>query len=367
MRAKKIRVPKTMRDAQSLEENLPEGSDSDNERDQVSYLPSKSPSAVTTHSNTGSPSASAIDLLIQRTRGPNSRFGDSDNSYHFSDEDETTVATSDPLEKLYLWVKTLQSHEKKNQELLKKLHSEARQHRNLRRSGIVLCALTVFLSVANIGTSLAAARLAKDTTVSGNDLVSMGGVRLGTTSKDVVVEMKPWDASRRRGLQIDSNDDPESGDFCTHAPNRAACHIEGTITSSSAALMYESFCPGFQELGYCSGEGVDRLTLNCNGRMSTIFGGAKIPPTPPTDIGGFVAYPTDGRGYIGQAAVFLFGRLIPCVQEFTVGMYCPTEEEDMLTTMTGDVTDDCLVFLAWEPGTCLGKVELCGTPTVALS
>jgi hypothetical protein len=362
-KSKQLQVPAAMRDAQSLEENSPEGSDSENDLDQVSsYLPSKSPSA---NSNSGPTSTSAIDLLIQRTRGP--RFGDADNSYHFSDEDETTQATSDPLEKLYLWVKTLQSHEKRNQELLRKLHSEAKQHQNLRMGVILLCALTVFLSLANIGTSLVAARLSKDTTVSGDDLVSMGGVRLGTTSKDVVVNMMPLDASKRRALQVDSNDPAMRGNFCTYARDNAACNVEGTVTSSSAKLLYDSFCPGFQELGYCSGEGVDRLILNCNGRLSTIFGGPQIPPTPPTEVDGFVAYPTDGRGYVGEAAVYLFGRVLPCVQPFTVAMYCPTEEENMLTTMTGEPSDECLVFLAWEPGTCIGKVELCGAPTEALS
>lgn len=367
MKDKKLRVPKAMRDPRSLEENQ-EGSDSESDQDQVmNYLPSASPSRTNIQPSTCSPPGSAIDMLIQRSRNANPKF-DSDNSYHFSDEDETTVGTAfEPIELLYSWVKRLQSHEKKNQELLKKLHTEARQHRTLRTSVVVLCAVTVFLSVANIGTSLAAARLSRDTTVVGNDLVSLGGVRLGTTSKDIVVDMKPWEAGRRRGLQIDSNDTPEKGDFCTNAPTHATCHIGGTITSSSAALLYESFCPGFQELGYCSGEGVERLILNCNGRMSMLFGGLNLPPTPPTDIGGFMAYPSDSRGYVGKAAVYLFGRLIPCTQEFTVGMYCPTEEENRLTTMSGEITDECLVFVAWEPGVCLGKVELCGTPTVALS
>lgn len=366
MRAKQLKVPVPMRDAQSLEENnSPEGSDNE-DQDQLSYLPSKSPSSAD-HPHKGSPSQSAIDMLIQRTRGNNPRFGDSDNSYHFSDEDETTQATSDPLEKLYLWVKTLQSHEKRNKELLKKLHSEAKQHRNLRRGVILLCALTVLLSLANIGTSLVAARLAKDSTVSGDDLVSMGGVRLGTTSKDVVVNMIPWDGTKRRGLQVDSNDAPSKGNFCTYARDDAACRVEGTITSGSASLLYDSFCPGFRELGYCSGDGVDRLILNCNGRLSTIYGGTQLPPTPPTETDGFIAYPTDGRGYVGEAAVYFFGRPLPCVQPFTVGMYCPTDEENMLTTMSGEISDECMVFLAWEPGTCLGKVELCGAPVVAES
>ena len=366
MRAKKLQVPAPMRDAQSLEESnhSPEGSDSDQDQT-MNYLPSKSPSA----DHTGSPSQSAIDMLIQRTRGTNHpRFGDSDNSYHFSDEDETTQATSDPLEKLYLWVKTLQSHEKRNKELLKKLHAEVRQHRSLRIGVILLCALTVFLSLANIGTSLVAARLAKDSTVAGDDLVSMGGVRLGTTSKGMVVNMTPWDGSkRRRGLQLDSNDAPAKANFCTYAREDAACRVQGTITSGSASLLYESFCPGFRELGYCRGDGVDRLILNCNGRLSTLYGGAKLPPTPPTEADGFMAYPSETRGYVGEAAVYLFGRPLPCVQPFTVGMYCPTDEENMLTTESGEISDECLVFLEWEPGTCLGKVELCGASIVAPS
>jgi len=68
----------------------------------------------------------------------------------------------------------------------------------------------------------------------------------------------------------------------------------------------------------------------------------------------FMVYPSLDAGYLGEAAAFLNGQLYPCVQQFRVGMYCPTPE-----AVAQGEPSDCLVFLWWL-STCPGVVDLCG-------
>lgn len=266
------------------------------------------------------------------------------------------------IDKIYGIVEELHSQEQRNSVLIEDLRTEAKANSSLRKGIFLLCIFTVFLTIANIGTSLAAARLAKDTQVSYyNDLQSSSsGVRLGTTPKDVVVNMDPVseELRMRRGRHLQVASDL----MCPNATDNnstALCELGGTMGSAEAERLYALFCPGYKSLGYCTGSGVSKINLNCHGHLSTLFGGAKIPPTPPVSYDGFTTYPTVGKGFVGEAAVYLFDRLIPCVQDFSVGLYCPDEPVVM---DSGELNDDCMMFLSWLPGTCIGKVELCGQP-----
>lgn len=89
--------------------------------------------------------------------------------------------------------------------------------------------------------------------------------------------------------------------------------------------------------------------------QSTILGGHFLPDDAPAEQDGYMVYPTETDGYVAKAAVRLFGFLIPCVQEFTMGMYCPNAT---LQDENGG-QDSCLVFSAWQ-ATCPGSVLLCG-------
>jgi hypothetical protein len=96
------------------------------------------------------------------------------------------------VHKVYDLMKGLQTAQHSNAELMETLQKESRRNGSLRRGIIALFAFTLLLTLANIGTSFAAARLAKDTQVSalGDLQSSSSGVRLGTTSKDVVIPMQ---------------------------------------------------------------------------------------------------------------------------------------------------------------------------------
>ena len=273
------------------------------------------------------------------------------------------------IDKIYGIVEELHSQEQRNSMLIEDLRTEAKANSSLRKGIFLLCIFTVFLTIANIGTSLAAARLAKDTQVSyENDLQSSSsGVRLGTTAKDVVVNMDPVseELRMRRGRHLQVASDLMCPNTTAANANAVGnnvtvlCELTGTMGSAEAERLYDLFCPGYKTLGFCTGSGVSKINLNCHGHLSTLFGGTQLPPTPPVSFDGMTAYPTEGKGYVGEAAVYLFGRLIPCVQDFSVGLYCPDEPVVM---DSGELNDDCMMFLSWEPGTCLGKVELCGRP-----
>lgn len=272
------------------------------------------------------------------------------------------------IDKIYGIVEELHNQEKQNSMLIEDLRTEAKANSSLRKGIFLLCVFTVLLTVSNIGTSLAAARLAKDTQVStNNDLQSSSsGVRLGTTPKDVVVNMNPIseELRMRRSRHLQAASDLICPNITlangTDSQSPIRCQLSGTMGSAEAEKLYELFCPGYKTIGYCTGNGVSKINLNCRGHLSTLFGGAQLPPTPPVSADGMTAYPTEGMGYVGEAAVFLFGRLIPCIQEFTVGLYCPDEPVIM---DSGETNDDCMMFASWEPGICLGRVELCGAPS----
>jgi len=176
------------------------------------------------------------------------------------------------FDKIYGIMESLHVHERRNAELFEELKRETRRNGSLRRGIFVLCAFAVLLTIGNIGTSLAAARLAKDTQVSSqNDLMSSAsGIRLGTTSKEVTINVNPVsESTRRRHLQANKM-------LCKNLPDDASCDLQGEIDRASAIALYNQFCPKYSQLGSCQGDGVPKVALNCNGRMVSLWSfGAK--------------------------------------------------------------------------------------------
>jgi hypothetical protein len=255
------------------------------------------------------------------------------------------------VDKVYGIMESLQREQKSNHNLMETLQSESRRNMKLKTRIIALCAFTMLLAFANIAVSFAAARLAKDTAVSGsNDLTSTSGVRLGTTSKQVTTAMSPVTSTRRRHLKAAETF------YCTEGSlknnNTTSCALQGEINYSDAVALYENFCPGWAKVGDpCVGGGVSSVTLLCNNHQSLVFGAPVLPAqTPAASTSDWIEFPAPGRGYAARAAVYLFGRLLPCQQDFSLGLACPDDSP----------TAACLVFASWEPGQCAGAVELCG-------
>lgn len=77
-----------------------------------------------------------------------------------------------------------------------------------------------------------------------------------------------------------------------------------------------------------------------------------LPQQGPSKLGEFTAFPSLKRGYVAESAMYMYGILLPCIQRYSLGMYCPE-------TVAPGGDDRCLVFAAWEP-TCFGQVLMCG-------
>ena len=268
------------------------------------------------------------------------------------------------LDKVYDIMDSFQKEHQANTELMETLRAESRANLSLKRTILGLCTFTVLLAAANIGTSFAAARLAKDTAVSATgDLTSTAdGTRIGTTSKQVSFQMQPpvLESSRRRRRLEESycHDDIALG---------RACVLSGEISYAHALQLYQEFCPGWTKPGDdCTSSGssgsggVPSLTLICNRHQTLIRGAPWLPPASPdiSPLSGLLAFPSPYLGYHATAAVFLplsSGgsqlQLTQCQQDFRLGMACPTTAP----------TDLCHVFSTWEPGPCEpGIVQLCG-------
>jgi len=96
------------------------------------------------------------------------------------------------VDKLYVLMESLQNEQKKSAELISSLQGQQSKALNLKRAIIGLCCFAVLLALANVGTSFAAASLAKDTEVHGNELVIKGtNQRVATSNWLVEVSMRP--------------------------------------------------------------------------------------------------------------------------------------------------------------------------------
>lgn len=100
------------------------------------------------------------------------------------------------LDKVYELMESVRREQKRSAALFTALQEQQKTSTVLKREVIALCCLAVLLAISNIGTSFAAATLAKDTVVDSQttELVIKGtNERVSTTSRLVEVEMQAPD------------------------------------------------------------------------------------------------------------------------------------------------------------------------------
>ncbi len=187
--------------------------------------------------------------------------------------------------KVYEIMHSLQIEQLKSQELITSLQKEHQKSMSLKRGIVYMSVFAFLLAISNIGTSFAAARLAKDTTISGDNLVTTdGGVRVATTPKNVVLKVTSIDtqdnsSSRRRFLQEVS--DLACAQFSADASgNVVKCDAIGQIDYPDAVKLYQQFCPTYPatmlSTSECNFE-LSEVLLQCGTRVTRVLGGANFP------------------------------------------------------------------------------------------
>jgi hypothetical protein len=137
------------------------------------------------------------------------------------------------VDKVYLIMDSLQTEQKRNAELTRTLLDEQKKALNMKKGVIALSIFAVVLALANVGTSFAAATLAKDMSVNQADLVSAAsGERLGVTSKVVSVTVQPLSEESRRRL--------EGFDCASVTPAGTECVVAGEFTFDEAMKLYQT-------------------------------------------------------------------------------------------------------------------------------
>ena len=177
------------------------------------------------------------------------------------------------LDHVYDIVASLQHEQKRSAELIETIKNEQHKSLSLKRALIGMCCFAVLLALANIGTSFAAATLAKDTEVSGgsSDLVTLGGVRVATTNKIVQLTITPIEESQRRSRRhLQEAESLVCGQTLTG--EGVQCSLQGEILESDVQNLYGQLCPTHLYHNLCY-NGVPELQLTCNGVVSDIRGG----------------------------------------------------------------------------------------------
>ncbi len=186
--------------------------------------------------------------------------------------------------KVYEIMHSLQIEQVKSQELITSLQKEHQKSMSLKRGIVYMSIFAFLLAISNIGTSFAAARLAKDTTIAGDNLVtSEGGVRVSTTPKNVVIKVTSTESqdspSRRRFLQEVS--DLACSQFSADASgNVVKCDAIGQIDYQDAVKMYQQFCPAYpsvSSVAECTNLGLSEVLLQCGTRLTRVLGGVNFP------------------------------------------------------------------------------------------
>jgi len=115
--------------------------------------------------------------------------------------------------------------QKQSAELMESIREEHKKNLSLKRGLIVMGCFAVLLAVANIGTSFVAVKLVKDMKVTeSNELVSLNGQRLGTTSRQYEFSFEDpanIPEARRRHLQ-----GAAQSAACAEDPN---CFLKGYL------------------------------------------------------------------------------------------------------------------------------------------
>ncbi|KAL7560943.1 hypothetical protein ACA910_022431 [Epithemia clementina (nom. ined.)] len=239
------------------------------------------------------------------------------------------------IHNVYDIMRSLQDAQKLSNDLMTSLQREQKKAVNLKKAVIGLVIFAALLSVANIGTSFAAARLAKDTKISFNgDLVSKDtNSRVGTTDKIVGVRMNPMTEETRRRLQFDT---------CSaiSANNTRYCTAAGTMDYAVARDMYRQLCPSLVTIpGACPDldGGVERLHMTCGGKASIIRGGGDLPLQGPGNMAGstwFPALPASETTFTYLGSVHLIepttadgAAVVECEQNFQASVVCDLTQQ----------------------------------------
>lgn len=269
------------------------------------------------------------------------------------------------VDKMYSVMETLQKEQKQSSDLLAVLEQQQRQMISLKKSILLLVGFAVLLAISNIGTSFAAARLAKEVKVSSDtgDLVDLNsGQRVAVTEKIVNFDIQPVSPERRRKLNELSVCNRATGNANRGNGNQEdTCTIAGTLSYNDMVKFHQQFCNGWSpgKQG-CTGGGVSQVRLTCNGRISVFTDEGLDEIAPHQDPGYFdwTVFPASKRRYYGTHWVFPPNQDNypgpPCKQEFVAGMYCNTFDD----------SQECLVLAMMPAGTepCFSRfVEICGS------
>jgi hypothetical protein len=252
----------------------------------------------------------------ESARDTNTNESDSDSDSHFLDRD-----------RVFLIMEALQEEQKKSAALIVAMNHEHKKAVNLKKGIVALGIFAVLLAIANIGTSFAAAVMAKDYKVSiSNDLVSLStDERLGTTAKIVTLSIYPVFEQERRKLQ------DLAFMFCQklHLTDESLCYLGGQMHKSEAEKLHQQFCPDYPGSTECAIGGVEKVILNCNGKRSIIRGGEDLPPTGPSQLElediSYTVFPTLSQGYATQQRFYTDYGALPCKVDMTVSIYCPDD------------------------------------------
>jgi hypothetical protein len=153
-------------------------------------------------------------------------------------------------------------------EIMKELRAEQKNSMTLRKVIYALSGFAVLLALANIGTSFAAATLAKDSQVNSHthDLVDKDtGDRVGTTDKIDVVEIS------ERKPYLDPNDD---NDRRRHLRRLHYVFVDPTLTNATTGTasiseagaidMYGKLCSGFDQAAFNRIKSGDDAVASCD-------------------------------------------------------------------------------------------------------
>jgi len=292
------------------------------------------------------------------------------------------------MEKVYGIMQSLQEEQKKSAKLIETLQKEHSRTTSLKRGILFMCGFATLLALSNIGTSFAAARLAKDTDVgASNDLMNKAnGKRVATTPKLVELSIQSLDdlsdeagldantlGRRRRWLQDVQNlacsdiysqsfngTEWDDGTVPDRIRNGVSCDPVGRMAYDNAVTFYQQFCPNWPfdenaplEEQQCLESGIiEEVMLNCNERRTRVFGGEEFPngghPGPKDN---YIVFPTPTNiedptlTYSFQARQIVPDPLFPgttCSQRFSMKLYCAP-----------DNSFGCMMFAS------VGNVPLC--------
>lgn len=262
------------------------------------------------------------------------------------------------VDKVYTIMESLQTEQKRSAQLMEDIREEHQKAIGLKKGIVALACFTVLLALSNIGTSFAAARLAKDTKVENNILVSRDGTMLATGNKVNEVIMEPLDPStdgrRLRQLRLSSS-------ICDEDMNgNVTCSVQGKLTKKAASNLYWEFCPNFPLTSTCTGQASQLVLLNCNDVKTTVRPGT-------TYTSGRKANEQDSRdglfkethfphngtgGFAGSQDIVEPGQATTCLQPFLFKIVCSTDPF---------FEGGCLMF-ATIINRCGVTTTLCGDP-----